>query len=222
MAKHLDLEEQEQLDQLKAFWARWGNWITWALIVVFGALAAYNGWNYWQRRTGAQAAVLYEAVELAAQSGDAAQLEQAVTALREQHGRTVYAQQAGLLAAKQLAEKGQADRARAVLEAAAGQGPDEGLRAVARLRLSALLMDAKDYDGALKQLDAKLPAAFDGLVADRRGDIRQLQGQRDQAVAEYRRAWDALEADASYRRIVEIKLNALGVDPAAKGGEKQS
>lgn len=50
MAKHLDLEEQEQLDQIKHFWAQYGNLITWTLIVVFGSMAAWNGWNYWQDR----------------------------------------------------------------------------------------------------------------------------------------------------------------------------
>jgi predicted negative regulator of RcsB-dependent stress response len=49
MAKHLDLEEQEQLDQIKHFWDQYGNLITWVLIAAFGSLAAWNGWNYWQR-----------------------------------------------------------------------------------------------------------------------------------------------------------------------------
>ncbi len=48
MAKHLDLEEQEQLDQIKHFWAQYGNLITWVLIAVFGSVAAWNGRNYWQ------------------------------------------------------------------------------------------------------------------------------------------------------------------------------
>ena len=46
MAKHLDLEEQEQLDELKHFWKQYGNLITWGLIVVFGAIAAWNGYHY--------------------------------------------------------------------------------------------------------------------------------------------------------------------------------
>jgi predicted negative regulator of RcsB-dependent stress response len=29
MAKHLDLEEQEQLDEIKHFWKEYGNLITW-------------------------------------------------------------------------------------------------------------------------------------------------------------------------------------------------
>jgi predicted negative regulator of RcsB-dependent stress response len=53
MAKHLDLEEQEQLDDLKHFWKSYGNLITWTLIVAFGAYAAWNGWQYWQRTQAA-------------------------------------------------------------------------------------------------------------------------------------------------------------------------
>ena len=50
MAKHLDLEEQEQLAELKHFWKRYGNIISWLLIVVFGAVAAWNGYQYWQKQ----------------------------------------------------------------------------------------------------------------------------------------------------------------------------
>ena len=45
MAKHLDLEEQEQLDQLKHFWSRYGTLITGVLVVVLGAFAAWNGYQ---------------------------------------------------------------------------------------------------------------------------------------------------------------------------------
>jgi predicted negative regulator of RcsB-dependent stress response len=68
MASHLDLEEQEQLDQLKHFWKRYGNAITWLLIAVLGTFAAYNGWQLWQRKQGAEAAVMYDQLEAAAQA----------------------------------------------------------------------------------------------------------------------------------------------------------
>jgi hypothetical protein len=38
------------------------------------------------------------------------------------------------------------------------------------------------------------------------------QGKRDEARAEYQKAWSGLEARTDYRRLVEIKLNAVGVD----------
>lgn len=209
---HLDLEEQEQLDQLKHYWNQYGNTITWILIVVFGSIAAYNGWQYWERRQAAQASYLYDEVERAAQSGDAARVEQAYKDMKDKFGRTTYAQQAGLIAGRVLAERGKPDAAKAALQWVADDAKDEGLQAVARLRLAGLLVEAKDYDGALKQLNSGIPREFEALAADRRGDIYNLQGKKDQAKLEYMKAWQAFSPDSQYRPLVEVKLTALGVD----------
>jgi predicted negative regulator of RcsB-dependent stress response len=213
MARHLDLEEQEQLDDLKHFWKQYGNLITWLLIAGFGAIAAWNGWQYWQRTQGVQASVLYDEVERAGEAGDAQRVERAFNDVREKYGRTTYAQQAGLLAAKVLVEKGKPDAARAALAWVAESGSDEGYQAIARLRLAGLLADAKAYDEALKQLGAAMPAEFEPLAADRRGDIYQLQGKKAEAKAEYTKAWQGMDERTEYRRLVEVKLSALGVDP---------
>jgi predicted negative regulator of RcsB-dependent stress response len=211
MARHLDLEEQEQLDELKHFWNQWGNLITWFLIAVFGSFAAFNGWQYWQRQQANQAAVLYDEVERAVGSGDAARVEQALKDVQDKFGGTAYAQQAGLLGARFLVQQGKADAARAALQGVAEKSSDEGYQAIARLRLAGLLVEAKSYDDALRQL-SDMPAAFEPLAADRRGDIYRLQGKNDQAKAEYTKAWKGLGGDAEYRALVEVKLTALGVD----------
>ncbi|WP_291518642.1 tetratricopeptide repeat protein, partial [Acidovorax sp.] len=70
MAKHLDLEEQEQLDQLKHFWNTWGALISSVVIVVAGSVAAWNGYQFWQNRQASQAAALFESVDVAVRSGD--------------------------------------------------------------------------------------------------------------------------------------------------------
>ncbi len=211
---HLDLEEQEQLDQLKHYWNQYGNLITWALIVVFGAIAAWNGWNYWQRHQATQAAALYDEVERAADAGDVTRVERAFGDIKDKFGSTTYAQQAGLLAAKVLADKGKPDAGKAALAWVADKASDAGYQAVARLRLSSVLAEAKAYDDALKQLGGSFPdKQFDALAADRRGDIYQLQGKKTQAKAEYQKAWQGLDERSEYRRLVEVKLNALGVDP---------
>jgi predicted negative regulator of RcsB-dependent stress response len=220
MAAHLDLEEQEQLDDLKHFWNQYGNLITWFLIAVLGAYAAYNGWQYWQRSQALQASVLYDEVERAAVSGDTARVEQAYKDIQDKFGRTTYAQQAALLAAKVLADKGKPEQARAALQWVAESGNDEGYQAIARLRLAGVLAESKAYDDALKQLNVSMPAQFEGVAADRRGDIYNLQGRKDQARAEYTKAWKALGADAEYRALVEVKLTALGVDIASLKGQQ--
>jgi len=213
MAKPLDLQEQEQLDDIKHFWKKYGNLITWVMIAVFGSIAAWNGWQYWQRSQAAQASAIYDEVERAAQAGDTARVERAFTDIKDKFGRTAYAQQAGLLAAKVHVDKGSSDAAKASLAWVAERASDEGYQAVARLRLAAIAIDAKAYDEALKHLQGSFPVEFAGLVADRRGDIHQLQGQRAEALAEYGKAYQALDPRSEYRRMVEIKLASLGGDP---------
>ena len=211
---HFDLEEQEQLDELKHFWKQYGNLITWALIVALGAFAAFNGWQYWQRKQAVEASVLYDEVERAAATGDTGRVEQAFKDLQDKFGRTSYAQQAGLLAGKVLWEKGKPDAAKAALQWVADKAGDEGYQALAKLRLAGLLVESKAYDEALKQLAGGIPPQFEALAADRRGDIYNLQGKKDQAKAEYTKAWHGLAADTDYRALVEVKLTALGVDAA--------
>lgn len=213
MAKHLDLEEQEQLDELKHFWKRYGNAITWVLIVVLGSVAAWNGYTYWRRSQSAQAAVLYDEVERAAVAGDVARLERALADMKDRFGGTSYAGQAGLLAARAFQDKGNQEAAKGALAWVASKSADEGYKAVARLRLAGLLLDAKAYDEALAQLKEPMPKDFAGLAADRRGDILAAQGKGGEAKAQYQAAWKALDERSEYRRLVEVKLNAMGVDP---------
>lgn len=215
MANHLNLEEQEQLDQVRHFWARYGNAITWVLILVLGAVAAWNGWNYWQRSQATQAAALFDEMERAASAKDAERMERALTQMKDRFGSTTVAAQSGLLAGKTLFEAGKPDGARAALTWVVDKAPDDAYKAVARLRLVALDMEAQAYDQALKTLDVPVPKAFGPLVADRRGDVFMAQGKTEEAKAQYQEAWRGLNEQAEYRRLVEVKLAALGVSVAS-------
>ena len=152
-------------------------------------------------------------MERAAQAGDTARVERAFTDIKDKFGGTAYAQQAGMVAARVLIDKGNIDGARAALTWVADKASDTGYQAVARLRLAGVLAEAKAYDEALKQLSGSFPAEFEALAADRRGDIYSLQGKKAEAKAEYAKAFQGLDERAEYRRLVEVKLNALGVDP---------
>ena len=210
MAKHLDLEQQEQLDEIKHFWKQYGNLITWVLIAVFGGIAAWNGYQYWQRSQAAQASQMYEEVDRAVQSGDVTRIERALADMNQRFASTSYAQQASLMAAKSYHDKGNLEAARAALTRVAEKSSDDGYKAVARLRLSGLLIETKAFDEALKALDAPFSKEFSGLVEDRRADVFALQGKNPQARAEYEKAYKLFDERADYRRLVEVKLNALG------------
>ena len=216
MANQLDLEEQEQLDQLKHFWNTWGTLISSVLVVVFGALAAWNGYQFWQNRQATQASALFDAVEVAVQTGDHTRVEQAFGDIRGKYAGTVQAAQAGLLVAKLEMEKNQPDAAKAALEWTAKNASDEGYRAIARLRLASVLLEQKAYDAALQTLSEKFPLEMHAVVADRKGDVLLLQGKNTEAAAEYSSAYAAISDSVEYRRLVEVKLNALGIKPAVQ------
>ena len=215
MANTLDLEEQEQLDQLKHFWNRYGNAITWVAIVIFGSIAAWNAWQYWQAKQSAAASVLYDEVERAVVDRDAQRMDRAFNDLKDKYGGTAFAQQGALLAAKGLYAAGASDKAKAGLEWAAGQTTDPALQAVARLRLSALALEQKDLDGAAKWLEGAMPPEFAALVADRKGDILISKDQKSEARQAYQQAFNLMDEQVEYRRLIEVKLNALGVDVSA-------
>jgi predicted negative regulator of RcsB-dependent stress response len=218
MATHLDLQEQEQVDQLKAFWSQYGNLITWTLTLALAGFAAWNGWNWWQRNQGVKAAALYDELDRVAQAGDAEKAGRAFNDLKDKFGRTLQAQQGALLAAKVQADKGQADAALATLAWLADNAGEDEYRTIARLRAAGLLMDKKQYDEALKQLDAAQqgkPREFDALIADRRGDVLAAQGKKAESLAAYQAAYKAMDAKVEYRRLLEAKLTALGAAPDA-------
>jgi predicted negative regulator of RcsB-dependent stress response len=186
------------------------------LIAVFGAVAAWNGYQYWQRNQSSQAAVMYDEVERAAVAGDVPKLERVMTDMKDRYAGTAYAEQAALLAARIYQDKGNLDAAKGALAWVAGKGKDAGYQSVARLRLSGMLLESRAYDEALQQLAAPMPKDFAPLAADRSGDIFLAQGKKAEAKAQYQSAYKALDERSDYRRIIEIKLNALGVDPVVK------
>jgi predicted negative regulator of RcsB-dependent stress response len=217
MASHLDLEEQEQLEQLKAFWKRWGNAITWLVTLVLVAYAGWTGWTYWQRTEAAKAAAMFGELQRSVQAADLGKSVAVFGNLKQDYASTGYAAQAALVTAKLQLDKEKPDDARATLAWAAANAKGDANRDLARLRLAALQMDAKQFDEAGKTLDAVKSADFAALVADRRGDLALLQNKPDVAKAEFKKAYDGLDKQLDYRRLLEVKLASLGV---AVGGDE--
>lgn len=208
---HLDLEEQEQVAQFKYFWAQYGNLISWLVIAVLMALAGWNGWNWYQRSQAAKAAAVYDELERSVFSKDAGRIEAVFGKVKSDFSGTVVAAQGGLLVAQALDEQAKPVEARAALAWVEQSAPDDAYRSVARLRMAAMDIESKNYDQALKTLEGKMAESFEPLAADRRGDVYLAQGKAEEAKTQYLAAWKAFGDRADYRRLVEIKLNSLGV-----------
>lgn len=219
MATHLDLESQEQLDSLKGFWKQYGNLVTWVLIIALGGFAAFNGWNWYQRDLASKASVLFDELERAAQAGDADKAARVFADMKSRYASSAFAEQAGLLAARVQADKGQLEAAQVSLEWVAANARENEYRAIAQIRLAGLLLDQKKFDAALAALQSlkpDLPKPLLALAADRRGDILLVQGQREEAKLAFQQAFDAMDPTLDYRNLIDAKLVALGAPaPAA-------
>ena len=206
-----DLDEQEQLDQIKAWWNKYGTLILTVLIVATAVVGGWRGWQWYEGHQSSQARGYFEALEEAGRSQgeeSVARINAAMTTLRKDYAATDYAARGALVAASALVSRKDLAGARAQLEWLV-QTKHAALVPVARLRLSALFLDQKEYDLALAQLkDA--PLSFEGLFADRRGDVLAAQGKDADAKKAWSQAIDSLGVANPLTPIVKLKLDALG------------
>jgi predicted negative regulator of RcsB-dependent stress response len=205
-----DLEEQEQIEALKAWWRRNGRLVLLAVLAAAVAFAAVTGWRQYQQRQGEQASQLYAELERAAQAADAKKIDELARQIRERHSGTAYAPLAALLAAKSSFDAGDLKSSGEHLAWAMEHAADAETQAVARLRLAGVRLDEKQYDEALRLLGQKHPEAFAGLYADLRGDVLVAQDKLPEARAAYKQALEQLDAEATYRLVVQAKLDGIG------------
>ena len=172
-----DLEEQEQLAEVKAWWKQYGNLLINILTAAAVIAAAWQGWNWYQRKQTGEAAAVYGVLQKAVQESNLQAVKQTSGELLEKYPRSSYAPMGALNAAKVMADNGDAKTARLQLAWVVDKGKNE-VRELARLRLAALMIDDKEFDQALKSLEAKPVAGFEARFADARGDVLRAQGKR--------------------------------------------
>ncbi len=212
-----DLDEQEKLGDLKAWWSRYGNYVTGAITVVALIIAANQGWKYYTGKQAAEASGLYFALSDAAGKNDAAKVKDANAQLIEKFAGTGYAPRGALLAAKSAFDAGDLATAKTQLEWVVANSKEDELKAVARLRLAAVLLDQKQFDAALAALDGKTSDAFAGLFLDMKGDIFNVQGKAADAKTAYEAALPKLDSKGSQKQYTQLKLDAVS---AAAGAAK--
>ena len=204
-----DLEEQEQLDALKDWWKHNSKMVIAGVAVGFFCLAGYQGWKYWQFTQARQASAQFEKLSQLSLT-DIKQIRSVSGQIMEQYPSTPYAARAALLAARANYEANDAKSAQAQVEWAMAHAKDDAVKAIAQLQLAGFQMDEKKYDDALKTLSEKHDPAFDGLFADRRGDILSAQGKTEEARKAYSEALAKLDEKEGLRKLTGQKLDALG------------
>ncbi|HEY0841626.1 tetratricopeptide repeat protein [Methylotenera sp.] len=204
-----DLEEQEQLDELKAWWKTYGKLVSNLVIGLLVAYAAYQGWTYYQTKQAVNASTEYQALQVV-DANDTKSIQAKAAVLMEKYSATPYAGRAAVLAAKANYEAKDTKSAKAQLEWAISNAKETSVSAIASLQLANILAEENNFDAALKVLEAKHDAGFDGLFLDLKGDVLLGLGKRDEAKAAYELALTKLDAQGRYRHLTQQKIDSLG------------
>jgi len=223
--------EDETLDQLKTWWARYGTPLLLSVAVV---LLSFSGWRYW---TSSQLEAASEAQALQQQMATAMQrlavntedkaantdVQRLGQQLINEYASTPYAVDAALLLAKRAVDTGDLAAAEKQLRAAIELKPSAKITLLAKTRLARVLAARKQYPAALAVLDELGDdVAAAPLVAEVRGDILLLQGQRDAAGKAYAAADAALAARDEARPVLDLKLADVGLTPAKRASDSDS
>ncbi|MGB2833479.1 MAG: tetratricopeptide repeat protein [Methylotenera sp.] len=204
-----DLEEQEQIDEFKAWWKEYGKMLSTLVLGLVAAYATYQIWQYTQHKQAIEASAQYQELTITDEK-DLKAIQAKSAVLMDKFSGTPYAARAALYAAKANYEAKDTKSAKAQLEWAIKNAQETSASALASLQLANILAEEKDYEGALKILDAPHDAGFEGLFADLKGDVLLAQGKSAEAKAAYELALTKLDAQGKYRVITQRKLETLG------------
>ncbi|MBU3693598.1 MAG: tetratricopeptide repeat protein [Rhodocyclaceae bacterium] len=213
-----DLEEQETLDELKAWWRQYGLWVKLGIAALLVVAVGTGTWNWWQKSQNDAAGGIYFQVEAAFDSRDTVKVRELADKLAADYQRSPYTPRAQLLAARRDFEAGKMQDAEKRLRAVVAGAQEPMLRDMARLRLSALLLDERKHEDALKVLDKPEVPQNGRLFDDRRGDILLGLGKPMEARKAWQTAYDGATRDTAFQAWLQLKLDALGEEGSPGAG----
>jgi len=211
--------EEEQLEKLKQFMKDYGTPI---LVGVALAVAVFVGWRFWQNNQmdqATKASAIYQDMLSAVQRNQVNSQDKAASTdmqryaktLKEEYAKTPYALNAGLLLARQAADRNDFKEAEKQLRWVLEQKPGEGERVLASTRLARVLAAQKQYDAALALLSKETDAGFTPTIEELKGDIYQAQGKIPEAQKAYQVAEAALQERDERRPLLEMKMGDVGL-----------
>ena len=206
----LDIQERDQLEAFKGWWKDNGKWLLFVLGFALGLFLIVQGWKTYQASQATEAFTLYDELQKQLTSNDPKRINDAAEVVMDKFSFSAYAPRAALTAAQVNIQSGDLTKAKSQLEWVIDQAEESGLQHTARLKLATVLLDEKNYEGALKVLDVDPPEAFVALYADIKGDVLNVQGKTDEARAAYKLAYDKIDPKSAYRSMIQVKLESVG------------
>lgn len=211
MSELYDTHEQDE--RVKSWLRENGSAIVMGLVLAFGLMFGFKQWQAWEVSKRQQASAEYQTLTSYLEQGNLDAAVPNYEVLKDQYAKSAYTSMAALMMAKARLDSGQTDLAASALSYAMKHAQPEPVRIIARERLARVKLSQGDTDAAMKLLDdVKSEAGFEAQFAEIRGDIYVAKGETDQAIKSYQSALAHMEEGVGNRVLLDMKLEALGVD----------
>lgn len=218
--------DEEQIELIKKWWRENGR----STVVGVGvALLFFFGWTQWQayqKKNTEAASDLFQQMLTATEAvGGAQKVTALAEQLRKEYPHTVYAVFAGLRLAKDAVAANNLPAAAQFLAWVQQQKPDASLQPLVSLRLAQVQYAQNEGDKALATLGSikSSGTAWEGEVAELRGDVQTTQGKTEEARVSYQEAKQVFDVAGNKERtsVLTVKLSTLPPVAAKNEAGKQ-
>ena len=216
--------EEEQVEALKRWWKENAVSLIAGVAIAAAVILGWKAWQNYQANQAEAASIRYQQLlALAGQQtldeGALSEAESLTTSLRNEHGKTLYADLAVLIQARLLVNQQDNDAARALLRELIDSTNQPYIADLAGLRLARLLLAADQAEEALDILDGEVASALAAQQADLRGDAQLALNHPEEARQAYRRALSLAEQSDLPLFGTQLKLDNLGTLESPKALE---
>lgn len=198
--------EEQQVDAIKSYWKKNGNAIIAGLVI---GLSGFVGFNFYKEAELEKQLAVSDAYQTLVESSETK--PDAFIAAGEKfiadNKDSSYATLTALTLAKQAATHKDWPQVEKYLTTAIESSKDEGIKAIATLRLARVQIQLDKVDAALATLASPLPKSFKSSIEEVKGDAYLLQDKTDLARTSYQEAIAATAGKAS--QSLQMKLDDL-------------
>jgi len=198
--------EEQQVEAIKTFWSENGNAIIAGLVIGFSGFIGLNYYNDYKLQQELNTSEAYQTM-MEASTEEGANFEAAGNAFIAENDASSYAMLTSIALAKEAAENQNWAKAETYLSTTIEKSVDDGIKAIATVRLARVQLQLEKYEAALATLAPELPESFDASVEEIKGDIYFKQGKSELARTAYQAAIDG--ASDSSNPALQMKLDNL-------------
>ncbi len=206
-------DEHEQSERVKQWLVKNGSNLLTGILLAVSVVFGWQWWQNHQQKKTQEASNQYQTFIAAIEKPDPAKAVVLGEAMATNYAKTDYAFLAMLRLAKLQEEQGKPDAAVAALNKAATIALTDQNRELAKIRTAQMLISQGKIADATKFTASMTAQYYPGSLAEIRGDLAMLGGNRNEAVTFYKEALMKLDQGAGSLALIELKLADAGGTP---------